>query len=172
MAMRRVPIAQHPSPRIREAGPADIPEIVRVTNLAYVVEQFCLQGQRTDASDVQARMNSGRFLVIEDAARPGTLMGSVYLAIRDERGYLGTLAVDPVHQGTGLAKALVAAVEEECRQAGCGVLDITVVNLRLELFPFYEKLGFVPTASLPFPQPDKVLQPLHLVQMTKCLGPA
>jgi hypothetical protein len=62
-------------------------------------------------------------------------------------------------------------VEAQCRRAGCNVLDIAVVNLRQELFPFYEKLGFVPTATLPFPQPDKALQPLHLVQMTKTLHP-
>jgi GNAT superfamily N-acetyltransferase len=159
-------------PAIRVASPADLPEIVRVTNAAYEVEQFCLQGQRTDAGDVQARMQSGCFLVIEDTPGPGALVGSVYLAIKAERGYLGTLAVDPGHQGRGLAKALVAAVEEQCRQAGCSVLDISVVNLRKELFPFYGKLGFVPTATLPFPEPDKVLLPLHLVQMTKALHPA
>jgi GNAT superfamily N-acetyltransferase len=156
---------------IRVAGPADLPEIVRVTNAAYLVEQFCLQGQRTDAGDVRSRMQSGSFLVLEDPARPGALIGSVYLAITGERGYLGTLAVDPGHQGTGLARALVAAVEAQCRQAGCSALDLNVVNLRQELFPFYEKLGFVPTTTLPFPQPDKVLQPLHLVQMTKSLHP-
>lgn len=171
MARQRVFIAQHPSPRIREAGPADIPEIVRVTNQAYVVEQFCIQGQRTDADDVQARMESGRFLVVEDEAGRSTLCGSVYLAITDERGYLGTLAVDPIHLGTGLAKALVVAVEVRCRLAGCTQLDLSVVNLREELFPFYARLGFVPTATLPFPQPDKALRPLHLVQMSKTLHP-
>jgi GNAT superfamily N-acetyltransferase len=158
-------------PAIRLASLADIPEIVRVTNMAYVVERFCIQGNRTDAMDVQSHMKGGRFLVIEDPSRAGTLVGSVYLAITAERGYLGILAVDPGHQGTGLAKALVTAVEALCREAGCSVLDIAVVNLRQELFPFYEKLGFVPTGTLPFPQPDKVLRPLHLIQMTKTLHP-
>lgn len=157
-------------PRI--ARPSDIPEIVRVTNCAYVVEHFCLQGDRTDAEDVRARMATGQFLVVEDPADRSILRGVVLLSIQDGRGYLGTLSVDPPFQGKGLARVLVAAVEAECRSAGCDFLDLTVINLRRELFPFYGRLGFSPTAVLPFPRPAKVLQPLHLVQMTKALRPA
>jgi ribosomal protein S18 acetylase RimI-like enzyme len=153
----------------REAGPADVPEIVRVTNAAYVVEQFCIQGQRTDAGDVLSRLGSGCFLVVEEPAAPGRLRGSVHLAIAGGRGHLGMLAVDPCHQGTGLARALVAAVEARCRQAGCTRLDLSVVNLREELFPFYARLGFEVAGTLPFPQPQKVLRPLHLVALTKAL---
>lgn len=154
---------------IRMANARDIDEIVRVTNAAYVVEQFCLRGDRTDAADVAARMRTGRFLVIEDASQPGTLRALAYLSIEADRGYLGTLSVNPVHQGKGLAKTLVSDVEDRCRMEGLRFLDITVVNLRKDLFPFYAKLGFAPMATLPFPRPDKALQPLHLVQMTKAL---
>lgn len=143
-----------------------------MTNEAYVVEHFCLQGDRTDDADVRARMETGRFLVIEDATDQSILRGSVFMSMADGRGYLGTLSVDPKFQGKGIAKALVTAVEDQCREAGCNFLDITVVNLRKELFPFYMKLGFTASAVLPFPRPVKVLQPLHLVQMTKPLGAA
>ncbi len=154
---------------IRMANARDIDEIVRVTNAAYVVEQFCLRGDRTDAADVATRMRTGRFLVIEVTPQPGTLRALAYLSIEADRGYLGTLSVDPAHQGHGLAKALVSDVEDRCRMEGLRFLDITVVNLRKDLFPFYTKLGFAPMATLPFPRPDKALQPLHLVQMTKAL---
>ena len=164
--------SEKPSCTVRAAGPSDVAEIVRVTNAAYVVEQFCLQGERTDAADVRQRMDGGQFLVIGDPAAPSTLRGSVYVSMQDGRGYLGTLAVDPQCQGLGLAKALVAAVAERCRLAGCAFLDITVVNLRKELFPFYARFGFFPSAVLPFPRRGKVLQPLHLVQMTKPLRAA
>ena len=155
--------------KVRDAHPSDAKEITRVTNAAYVAEHFCLQGDRTDEADVHARMASGRFLVIEDPSDPTRLCGSVFLSMADGRGYLGTLSVDPKSQGKGIAKVLVAAVEERCRQGGCSFLDITVVNLRKELFPFYAKLGFNPSAILPFPRPAKMLQPLHLIQMTKPL---
>jgi GNAT superfamily N-acetyltransferase len=156
-------------PTIRVALASDVDEIVRVTNLAYEVERFCLQGDRTDAADVVSQMRLGRFLVIDGTQRLRTLRASVFLSIEADRGYLGTLSVDPSCQGAGFARALVAAVEDHCRAEGCLFLDISVVNLRKELFPFYAKLGFAPMAILPFPRPEKVLRPLHLVQMTKPL---
>jgi GNAT superfamily N-acetyltransferase len=158
-------------PILREAGPEDIPELVRVTNLAYAVESFCLRGERTDEADVRARMAEGQFLVCVDPATPDRLLGSVFVSMAEGRGYLGTLSVDPACQGRGLARALVEATEALCRRAGCSHLDLNVVNLRRELFPYYAKLGFVPTAILPFPKAEKVITPLHLVQMTKVLLP-
>ncbi|HJW33265.1 MAG TPA: GNAT family N-acetyltransferase [Holophagaceae bacterium] len=154
---------------VREGHPTDISEIVRVTNLAYAVEAFCIQGQRTDADDVTDRMAAGTFLVVDDPAHPGQLLGLVYLALTSDRGYLGTLAVDPAHQGSGISRRLVEAVETRCREACVRFLDLTVVNLRKELFPFYRKLGFAPNAVLPFPRPAKLIRPCHLVQMTKAL---
>lgn len=156
-------------PPIRTASAVDVAEIVRVTNQAYVVEHFCLRGDRTDTPDVASRMRLGRFLVIDVPGQIGTLSALVYLSIEADRGYLGTLSVDPAFQRQGLAKALVLAVEERCRQEGCRFLDISVVNLRKDLFPFYLRLGFTPVAILPFPRPEKALRPLHLVQMTKAL---
>lgn len=156
---------------VRLADPADADEIVRVTNRAYVAEQFCLQGDRTDAADVMARMREGCFFVIDDPAQEGALRGLVYATVSGDRGYLGTLSVDPAFQGLGLSKILVAAVADHCRRAGCLFLDITVVNLRKDLFPFYTKLGFAPMGILPFPRPEKMRQPMHLVQMTRPLHP-
>jgi GNAT superfamily N-acetyltransferase len=157
------------TPPIRVASGSDLDEIVRITNRAYEVEHFCLKGDRTDVADVASRQRVGRFLVMDDPQRKDSLCALVFLSIEADRGYLGTLSVDPSCQGTGLARALVAAVEDLCRAEGCRFLDISVVNLRRELFPFYAKLGFAPMAILPFPRPEKILQPLHLVQMTKAL---
>ena len=157
---------------IRLADRSDVAEIVRVTNLAYIVEQFCLAGDRTDAADVRALMEQGSFLVVHQASHPSTLDASVYMSVAYGRGYLGLLAVDPKHQGKGFAKALVASVEAHCRLEHCRWLDLSVVNLRTELFPYYERLGFTPSAVLPFPRPAKILRPLHLIQMSKELFPA
>ncbi len=163
--------SEHPI-SIRLADSSDVEEIVRVTNLAYAVEHFCLSGDRTDSADVRALMEKGLFLVASQATNPSNLEASVYMSVSNGRGYLGILAVDPHFQGHGIAKALVSSVEDRCRLEGCGFLDITVVNLRHELFPYYSKLGFTPSAVVPFPRPAKVLKPLHLIQMTKALFPA
>ena len=53
------------------------------------------------------------------------------------------LAVDPPHQGTGLASLLIRIIEDHCRRAGCTRLDLDIINLRTELPAFYARFGFV-----------------------------
>jgi GNAT superfamily N-acetyltransferase len=156
---------------VRAATASDIAEIVRITNLAYVVEHPLIRGDRTDAAEISERMHKGKFLVLEDERDSTKLCAAVFVSFGRDRGYLGMLAVEPRLQGRGLSKALVAAVENECRGAACKFLDLTVLSLRTELFPFYTRLGFHPSATLPYPRPQLLLKPLHMVQMTKALLP-
>lgn len=159
-------------PIIRIAVEADIDEIIRVTNVAFLAEAFCVRGDRTDVVDIRNRFASGVFFVIDDPVQRtagSRLLGSVYCAMVNGRGYLGLIAVDANAQGQGLSRMLVAAVEERCRDDGCSFLDITVVNAREDLFSFYAKFGFAACDVLPFPVPERALQPLLLVKMTKPL---
>ena len=156
-------------PGIRTANIGDLPAIVDVTNRAFRAERFCVTGDRTEAADIRQRFATGIFFLIDDPSDRAPLLGSVFCSVENSRGYLGLLSVDPDAQGQGHARTLVAAVEQHCRQAGCNFLDITVVNVRNELFPFYAKLGFAAIDVLPFPLPARALQPLHLVKMTKPL---
>jgi GNAT superfamily N-acetyltransferase len=162
-------MSDHPEFKIRGGGASDIDEIVRITNAAYVVELFCIEGDRTDSADVRSQMAEGRFLVVQPSTMPTQLIGSVYLSIHAERAYMGMLAVDPPFQGKGIAKTLIESVEKCCAEAGAKFLEITVINLRTELFPFYSSLGFVPAETEPYFRPAKALRPLHLVRMTKTL---
>jgi ribosomal protein S18 acetylase RimI-like enzyme len=154
---------------IRRATPADIDAIVQLTNQAFIVEAYCIVGDRTNRDDINARFETGAFLVIDDCRCPGALLGSVFVSIENQRGYLGLLAVAPTAQGKGLARELIAAVASHCLQANCDALDITVVSVRHELFAFYEKHGFARDGVTDFPVPEKMLQPLHLVKLTKPL---
>ncbi len=155
---------------VRAATEADIPEIIRVTNRAYRAESFCIAGERTDLDDIRALCEGGLFLVIDDADCPTQLLGSVYVKTAGARGYLGMLAVNPDAQGQGLSRLLVAAVEAHCHAAGCGFVDLTVVNLRDDLFPYYRKFGFIEGDVIAFPVPERMLKPLHLVQMSKAIA--
>jgi GNAT superfamily N-acetyltransferase len=157
------------TPQIRTATLDDVPAIVVLTNRAFLREQFCVSGDRTDATDIGGRFALGKFFVLDNPADRKSLLGSVFCSVENSRGYLGLLSVDPDTQGRGHSRTLVAAVEQHCRDAGCNFLDITVVNVRDELFPFYAKLGFAAFDLAPFPVPEKALMPLQLVKMTKAL---
>jgi N-acetylglutamate synthase-like GNAT family acetyltransferase len=155
----------------RVADDADVSELVRLINRAYVVEEFFVAGDRTSVSQVRERMtrSSSCFLVADDPMIDGRLAACVWVERRGDRGYFGMLAVDPDQQGRGLGRSLVAAAEEHCRAAGCRFLDISVVNLRTELPDFYRQLGFGPYGTAPFHEPAKLTRSAHLVLMTKPL---
>jgi GNAT superfamily N-acetyltransferase len=107
-----------------------------------------------------------------DGPAHGDLAGAVYVEIRGHRGYFGLLSVDPGRQKQGLGRALVAAAEGHCREAGCRDMDLDVVNLRQELPAFYSALGYRAVGTAPFPDRAKLTQEAHLVVMTKPLSRA
>jgi ribosomal protein S18 acetylase RimI-like enzyme len=114
-------------------------------------------------------MEKGSILLAEDGG--GRLLGCVYTEVRGARGYLGQLAVDPAHQGLGLARRLVEAAEDRFRQLGCEAVDITVLSLRPELPPIYRRFGYAETGTEEFhpTQPLKAGVECHCIVMSKQL---
>lgn len=155
---------------IREATPADVPALTRVVNLAYRLEEFFVHGDRTDEAEIAGMLDAGRFLVLEEEGRP-ELAGCVYVEVRGDRGYFGMLSIDPELQGGGRGRRLITAVEEACRAAGCGHLDLVIVDLRTELPAFYERLGFTRDGTAPWPEESraKLKRPAHFVMYSKPL---
>jgi GNAT superfamily N-acetyltransferase len=145
----------------------DAESIARLVNIAFRPERFFIDADRTNPDKVRALLQKGKFLLAEQA---GTLTGCVYVERNGERGYFGLLAVDPAAQGSGLGSRLVAAAEDDCQSAGCRVMDLTVVNLRKELPPFYRRLGYTENGTLPFPADQHPNRPCHLVKMSKVLA--
>lgn len=154
----------------RYATSKDIPELVRVINLAYRVEDFFIDGDRTNAADVKSRMETpGACFIIVDSDDSDTLAAAVFVDVNERRGHFAVLSVDPAFQGRGLARTLIEAVEKHCRDAGCDALHIEVVNLRLELPVFYTKFGFKPNGTARFLDTEKLTRDAHLVLMSKLL---
>ena len=153
----------------RGATADDIPALVSLINSAYRVEDFFVNGDRTSAEDVGARIEApnASFLVVDGAA--GELAGAVYVDVKGSRGHFALLSVDPFLQRKGLGRSLIVAAEEHCRSAGCRSLDLEVVNLRSELPAYYAALGFEAVGTAPFPDPSKLSRDAHLVLMTKRL---
>ena len=154
--------------RPRRASERDASAIAAVTNAAYVVERFFVDGDRTSAEEIRSLMGDGRFLVVDHA--DGRLVGSIHVRVRGDRGYFGLLAVDPAMQGHGLGRRLVAAAEALCAAAGCASMDLRVVNLRSELPPWYRSLGYEECGTEPFPDDCETKLPCHFIRMSKSLG--
>lgn len=155
--------------KVREATSRDVHALVALINRAYRVEDFFVDGDRTNTDDVQRRLQhpDSCFFVIE---ADGKLAACVYFELRGDHGYFGLLAVDPDCQKRGYARLLIETVEEKCRAAGCTRLDLDIVDVRAELPGFYAQFGFQPTgATAPFTENAPLKLPAHLVLMSKRL---
>jgi len=159
---------------IRQATAADRPGLIELVNSAYAIETF-LQGTRTDEARLSAMMEKGTILVAENAATKASSsppLACVYFEVRGASGYLGQLAVDPAHQGTGLARVLVLAAEDRLRAAGCQAVEIVVLSMRPELLPIYRRFGYVETGIEEEFRPTRALAPgvqVHGIKMSKQL---
>jgi predicted N-acetyltransferase YhbS len=156
------------SDRLRVATREDAPAVARLINEAFRVEAFFKAGDRTTPGDVLELMTTGEFLVLDGDA--GDPVAVVYVSRHNGRGYFGMLSVDRQLRGQGVAKRVIAEVEQRCRRAGCHALDINVVNLRTELPDYYAKLGYVESGTREFPEPSELTQPAHLIIMSKALS--
>lgn len=150
---------------IRHATLDDAPLVARIVNRAYEIERVFIDGDRTSPEEVRRHLADGRFLVLEEDNEP---IGCVYLEIDGGRGYFGMLSVLPELQGGGRGRALVDAVEDACRSAGCAVVDLYVVDLRDELHAFYRRLGYAITGEKPWSEP-RLRRPARFIVYSKSL---
>jgi GNAT superfamily N-acetyltransferase len=149
---------------VRRAESGEAEAVARVINTAFrPAEEFFVEGDRVSVDEVREFFAKGTFLVA------GEFAGVIYVELRGERAYFGLLSVDPAQQGAGTGRALVAAAEDFARAHGCRVMDIKVVNLRTELPPRYEKLGYRLAGTEPWPEGVPSKLPCHFLLMEKAL---
>ena len=149
---------------VRRAEARESEAIARVINAAFgPAEAFFVDGDRISVDGVRESFARGVFLVAGDFA------GVIYVELRGERAYFGLLSVDPAKQGAGIGRLLVAAAEDFARESGCRYMDIKVVNLRTELPPRYEKLGYAHAGTAPWPREEPSKLPCHFLLMEKAL---
>jgi ribosomal protein S18 acetylase RimI-like enzyme len=151
---------------LREAAADEVDAIVLLINRAFAIESFFKSGDRTNPEQVRKMMQDGKFLLLIDG---GAIVACVWLKITGERGYLGTLSVDPERQKSGLGTRMMREAEEYFRAAGCKVVDIRLVNLRTELPAIYRKFGFVETGMQSAEVIKSATRPIHFITMSKKL---
>jgi len=150
----------------RVAQPSDVPDIVRLINVAYEVEKSFVSGDRTDTLTVLRLMEKGDFLIARGEQE--RMAACVYVESQAARGYFGMLAVAPDLQGFGLGARAVEAAEAHARAAGATTMDLRVVSLREELPSFYRKLGYAESGTESCDDP-RALKPFHFIRMSKSL---
>jgi len=156
---------------VRVATLADAGAITALVNAAFRVEDFFKAGDRTTLDEVRRLLASGQFLVVD--AEPGPpgrrKLACAYVELRGAHAYFGMLSIDPTVQARGWGRGLVEHIESRSLAAGCREVEIHVVNLRQDLFPFYRRLGYHEVGTLPYPDDGSATRPCHFVVMRKTL---
>lgn len=152
-------------PTFRRATAADVPALHALVHGAYrgdsarrgwTHEADLLDGNRIDRATLGAVVADPTQVVLLDE-REGRLVGCVQVTDKGQGlAYLGMLTVDPVLQGGGLGRALIAAAEgEACARFRARRMEMTVIVQRAELIDWYARRGYLPTGEVrPFPATD------------------
>ena len=152
---------------IRWAKEVEAAQIARIINAAFEIEREFRQGERTSVSEIRELIERESLLVAE---RDGALIGAVEVRVAGPTGYFGMLAVEASSRHAGVGRALVEAAEDHCRRAGCTVMTMSTGEERVELIPYYEKMGYRLTGIEPSAKPA-FKRVIRVVKMEKRLSP-
>jgi ribosomal protein S18 acetylase RimI-like enzyme len=100
----------------------------------------------------------------------GQPLGCIVYQIHDDHVFFGPFAVDPAIKGRGVGKTLLAAVEAIAREHKAAYIEIDVINLRTDIIPMYEKMGFKTVGEFPYVHPDRATRPCHFIIMRRTLS--
>jgi len=91
------------------------------------------------ADTIRAAMKTGTVLL---AVRAGAILGCISVQRKAGCAYAGRLAVEPMEQGTGIGRALIAEAEEVARRMGVARLRVDVRLKLRDNLAFFKALGF------------------------------
>ncbi len=98
------------------------------------------------AFDVITADPNHRLIVVE---KLGEVIGTLQISLipgltrfGTMRGMLENVHIRPDQRGNGLGSQMIQWAVERCREAGCGMVQLTSNKLRLDAHRFYKKLGF------------------------------
>jgi ribosomal protein S18 acetylase RimI-like enzyme len=159
------------STSVRRATSADAAALAELVNAAFAIEEFFVDGDRTNAAELERMMQAGEFLVLDHGPREGHTGGLAAAVYVERGGYFGMLSVQPALQGMGLGKRLVRIAEALCEATGCATMSIRIINLREELARWYRSLGYRETGIAPYTH-RALKRPAHFVEMQRTLAAA
>jgi GNAT superfamily N-acetyltransferase len=151
---------------VRLAGAHDAAALAPLINRAYEIEQFFVDGERTNQREVEELQRTGRFLLLDGRDGP---VAAVYVQTEGAAARIQMLSVLPELQGRGLGTRLVAVAEALCAALGCSSVGLQIVNLREELGPWYRRRGYRQTRTSPYGH-RALKRPCHFVEMSKSLS--
>jgi L-amino acid N-acyltransferase YncA len=144
---RRVSAGTEPAQRASPAAPVAVMQI-RVFETADEAEVVSLWERcglvrpwNNPRKDIARKLAVQRELFLVGVI-DRLVVASVMAGYDGHRGWINYLAVDPACRGQGLARRMVAAVEEDLRRAGCAKINLQIRRDNHDAVAFYRRVGF------------------------------
>lgn len=138
----------------RDAIPADIPTMLQLSHAGDArgadtppLDPASLDDPRyrTAFDEIAADPNHRLVVAEKDGEVVGTLQISYLPGLPNfgmKRGLLENVHIRSDLRGGGYGSVMVKWAIERCREAGCGLVQLTSNKVRVDAHRFYEKLGF------------------------------
>lgn len=148
----------------RNADTDDISTLTFLINRSYrgensregwTTEADLLSGKRIDETGlIQLHNDSDSLILI--AQSDETILATIHAHRQNDTVHFGLFAVEPILQGGGIGKELLAYAESQAHnQWGITTAIMEVISHRGELIEYYERRGYMRTGEMiPFPQSD------------------
>lgn len=141
----------------RTADSTDMDAIVQLVNRAYrpeagisgwTHEADLVSGIRVSAGQVAAIL-AKQDSVILVGFKDSEVVACVHVEKHGNNSHIGMLAVNPLLQGTGFGKQMLAYAETYAREEfGAVTFVMFVLSLRNELIAFYQRRGYQKTGDI------------------------
>ncbi len=138
----------------RDATPEDIPTMLILSHAGDArgsetppLDPAALDDPRYRAAFDEISADPNHRLII--AEKDGEVIGTLQISLLPglprfgmKRGILENVHIRADQRGTGLGTQMVQWAIERCREANCGMVQLTSNKVRTDAHRFYRKLGF------------------------------
>ena len=169
---------------ITKATLEDITALEKLINSAYrgetskqgwTTEANLLKGKRITLDELSETIKNKNNTILKYTFE-NQIIGSVLLANKETKLYLGMLTVSPELQNSGIGKKLLKEAEIHAVTLGLTKIIMTVITVRAELIAWYNRHGYVDTgAREPFllNDTDAIIanHPLEFIVLEKIIEP-
>jgi ribosomal protein S18 acetylase RimI-like enzyme len=147
---------------LRRATDADVPRLTALVDAAYCRYVERIGGPPGPMTDDYAHVVRSYDVTV--AERDGEIVGLIVLRVTDEGFAIANVAVDPLHQGSGVGRTLLEHAEQAARRQEFDSIYLFTHERMTENIALYSRIGYVEYDR------RRVDRAAHLVFLRKQLG--
>ena len=124
---------------VRTASPQDAPALIQCIDRAYAQHKADLPDLPDVSGGILQDITDHHVVVAEVN---GELVAGAILMINETTALLANIGVDPTHGGKGIARRLIAQIEQTAKTSGCTELRLSTHEKMPDNIALYEHLGW------------------------------